>query len=395
MAHRTALVKLWGQTAIRTAGKEGTARGEDIIDLTAEEIWSELAPSVREGAIAAINGNLNCYTDQIGLLALRHALARKLSAETAQPWSADEIAVTSGAKQALFNAALALLNPGDEVLIPAPYWTTFPTQVIIAGGTPIFVESRHNNYVPRLTDLAAAITSRTKAVVVNTPNNPTGTVYDRDTLSGIAQLARDRNFWIIFDESYGAFVHPPHLHHSILSVAPQARDRILIVNSFSTSLALTGWRIGYIAGPKAVVSAVKALQTHTTSNPNVIAQHALLYHLNSGDSAFELKLQRHISDARVLGLSILSDLKLVSPPAAQGGLFFYLDLSGFQRRPTANGCEFNPDDIADALLMNAGVATVSGTAFGDPSGLRLSYGVDLELLGKGLRRLTTTLNEWN
>nr|WP_283809598.1 aminotransferase class I/II-fold pyridoxal phosphate-dependent enzyme [Bradyrhizobium manausense] len=141
--------------------------------------------------------------------------------------------------------------------------------------------------MPSLRDLAAAITSRTKAIVVNTPQNPTGTVYDRDSVAGIAQLARDRNLWIIFDECYGAFAHPPHTHHSILSVAPQARDRTLIVNSFSKSLALTGWRIGYIAGPKTFISAVKALQTHTTSNPNVIAQHALLYHLKSADSAFD------------------------------------------------------------------------------------------------------------
>ncbi|WP_439406461.1 pyridoxal phosphate-dependent aminotransferase [Bradyrhizobium sp. DASA03076] len=348
---------------------------------------------MREGAIAAINGNLNRYTDPIGCWSCG-ALACKVSTETAQPWSADEIAVTSGAKQALFNAALALVNPGDEVLIPTPYWTTFPTQIIIAGGTPIFVESRHSNYVPRPPDLAAAITSRTKAIVVNTPNNPTGTVYDRDTLASIAQLARDRNLWIIFDECYGAFAHPPHTHHSILSVAPQARDRTLIVNSFSKSLALTGWRIGYIAGPKNFISAVKALQTHT-SNPNVIAQLALLYHLKSGDSAFELGLQRHISDARTLGLSILSKLKLVPSPTAQGGLFFYLDLCALQRRAAGDSGDFNADDVAKALLTNAGVATLSGTAFGDPTGLRLSYGIDLKLLGRGLRRLTATLNEWN
>ncbi|MGY8663443.1 pyridoxal phosphate-dependent aminotransferase [Bradyrhizobium sp. UFLA05-109] len=189
--------------------------------MTAGKIWSELAPSVREGAIAPIDGNLNRHTDAIGLLELRHACACKVSAETTQPWSADEIAVTSGAKQALSNAAMALLNPGDEVLIPVPYRTNFPKQIIIAGGAPIFVETRHNSYVPMPTDLAAAITSRTKAIVVNTPNNPTGTVYDRDIFAGIAQLARERNLWIIFGECYGAFAHPPHAHHPILPVAPR------------------------------------------------------------------------------------------------------------------------------------------------------------------------------
>lgn len=395
LAQRTALIKLSGTAAARSAAKAAGASGDEPIDLTAGEIWSDIAPSVRDGAIAAIDGNFNRYTDSIGLIELRHALARRISAETNQPWSVDEIAVTNGAKQALFNAAMALFNPGDEVLIPAPYWTTFPAQIVVAGGKPVFIETRHNSYIPKLEDLASAVSSKTKAIVVNTPNNPTGAVYDRDTLSGIVRLAIDRDIWIIFDECYGAFAHAPHTHYPIVSVDSRARDRTLIVNSFSKSLALTGWRIGYLAGPKAVISAVRALQSHTTSNPNVIAQHALLHHLKCGDPAFQLKLQRHVTNARALGLSILSGLTLVPQPAAQGGFYFYLDVSELQRRNTAHEREFSADQIAHALLMNAGVATVSGTAFGDPAGIRLSYGIDLELLDKGLRRLTATLNAWH
>lgn len=395
LAHRTTLFKSSGTAAARVAAKAAAASGREIIDLTAGEIWSDLAPSVRDGAIAAINRNLNRYTDTVGLLELRQALACKISAETAQSWSVDEIAVTSGAKQALFNAAMALLTPGDEVLIPAPYWTTFPAQVVIAGGTPVFIETRNSNFVPRLMDLAAAVTSKTKAIVVNTPNNPTGTIYDRDTLAGIAQLAIDRNLWIIFDECYGAFAHEPHTHQSIVTVAPGARDRTLIVNSFSKSLALTGWRIGYLAGPAPVISAVKALQSHTTSNPNVIAQHALLHFLERGDPAFQQQLQRQLTGARALGLSILSTLTLVPRPAAQGGFYFYLDLTGLQRCANRRGRQLNSDDVVNALLLDAGVATVSGTAFGDPAGVRLSYGIDLELLDEGLRRLTAALNAWN
>jgi aspartate aminotransferase len=377
------------------ATKAAGANGKEIIDLTAGEIWSDLAFSVREGAIAAIRRNLSRYTDTIGLIELRDALACKISAETAQPWSADEIAVTSGAKQALFNAAMALLNPGDEVLIPAPYWNTFPAQIAVAGGTPVFVETRHNSFVPKLADLAAAITSNTKAIVVNTPNNPTGVVYDRDTLAGIAQLAIDRDLYIIFDECYGTFVHAPHSHHPIVAVAPDARDRTLIVNSFSKSLALSGWRIGYLAGPKAVISAAKALQSHTTSNPNVIAQHAVLSYLRCGDSAFEVRLQRDLAKARAHGLSILSALRSVPQPAAQGGFYFYLDLWELQQRAKRNGRELHADQVVKTLLIDAGVATVSGSALGDPGGIRLSYGIDLELLDKGLRRLTATLNTWN
>ncbi|MDA9489632.1 pyridoxal phosphate-dependent aminotransferase [Bradyrhizobium sp. CCBAU 11361] len=394
LAQRTVLFKSSGTAAASTAAKAVAASGKEIIDLTAGEIWSQTASSVREGAITAIDRNVNRYTDTLGLMELRRALARKISAETAQPWSADEIAVTSGAKQALFNAAMVLVNPGDEVLIPAPYWTTFPAQIIIAGGTPVFIETRHNNYVPTVSDLAAAVTAKTKAIVINTPNNPTGAVYARDTLSDMAQLAIDRGLWIIFDECYAAFAHAPHSHHPIVTVAPHARDRTLIVNSFSKSLALTGWRIGYLAGPKTVISAVKALQSHTTSNPNVIAQHALLHHLELGDATFQLQLQRRVADARTLGLSILSALTPVPTPAAQGGFYFYLDLTELQRRANYNSQEFNADDVVNALLMEAGVAAVSGTAFGDSAGVRLSYGVDLDLLDKALRRVTAILNTW-
>lgn len=395
LAQRTVLFKSSSTAAAWTAAKAAAASAEQIIDLTADSIWGDLAPMLREGAIIAINRNINRNTDTVDPIELRHSLARKISAETEQSWSADEIAVTNGSKQALFNAAMVLLNPGEEVLIPVPNWTTFPSQIVLAGGMPIFIETRDNNYVPTLRDLAAAVTPKTKAIVVNTPNNPTGTIYNRDALADIARLAIDGDLWIIFDECYGAFAHAPHIHHPIVSLDPRARARTLIVNSFSKSLALTGWRIGYLAGPEAVIKAVKALQCHTTSNPNVIAQHALLHHLESGDTAFQQKLQRQVGDARALGLSILSTLKSVPQPVAQGGYFFYLDLSGWQRCAKARGREFDAEDIVNLLLMDAGVATVSGAAFGDPSGVRLSYGIDLQLLEKGLQRLIATLNTWN
>jgi len=394
LAQRTTILKAFDTAAGSSRTQAATSDDGAIIDFSADELRSDLSPSVREGAIAAIDHNANRSTDAIGLMKVRNALAHKVSLETAQPWSAEEIAVTSGAKQALFNAAMILLNPGDEVVIPAPCWTTFPIQIAVAGGTPVFVQTRYNNYVPRLTDLAAAVTSKTKAILVNSPNNPTGSIYDRDTLAGIAELATRRNLWIIFDECDGAFVHAPHAHHPIVSVAPCARDRILIVNSFSKSLALAGWRIGYLAGPRAVISAVRALQDHTTSNPNVIAQHALLRHLQHGDLYFQTLLQRHVSNARALGLAILSDLKSVPSPPAQGGFYFYLDLTELQERAKVAGREIDANGAVNAL-MNAGVATVSGTAFGDPVGLRLSYAIDLGLLDKGLRRLTATLNRWN
>ncbi|MBY5361920.1 aminotransferase class I/II-fold pyridoxal phosphate-dependent enzyme [Rhizobium leguminosarum] len=394
LAQRTNLFGSSGTAAARAAAKAAADAGKEIIDLTAGEIWSDLAPTIREGAIEAINRGVNRYTDTVGMMELREALARKVSLDTGQIWKAEEIAVTSGAKQALFNAAMVLLNPGDEVIIPAPYWTTFPAQVLIAGGTPVFVDTRSNGYVPRFEDIKAAVTDRTRAIVINTPSNPTGAVYDVQTLIGIAELAINRDLWIVFDECYGDFVHGDHTHHLIVSVVPEVRARTLIVNAFSKSLALTGWRIGYLAGPKEVINAVRALQSHTTSNPNVIAQHAVLAHLQRGDGSYESKLRSQLASARQIGLHVLSSLTRVPVPKAHGGFYFYLDLSDLMRPTSVGGASPTADDVVNSLLSEAGIGAVSGTAFGDPAGLRLSYGIPPEKLETGLVRLVEVLNVW-
>ncbi|UVK50325.1 aminotransferase class I/II-fold pyridoxal phosphate-dependent enzyme (plasmid) [Mesorhizobium sp. AR02] len=395
LAQRTTLLKSSGTAAARAAAKAAADAGMEIVDLAAGEIWSELAPTIRQGAIEAINKSVNRYTDSVGTTELREALARKVSRDTGQIWKAEEIAVTAGAKQALFNTAMVLLDPGDEVIIPAPYWTTFPVQVLIAGGKPIFVDTRSNGYVPRIEDIEAAITERSRAIVVNTPNNPTGSVYDTQTLTAIAQLAIARDLLIIFDECYADFVHGEEAHQPIVSLVPEVRSRTLIVNAFSKSLALTGWRIGYLAGPKEVIDAVKALQSHTTSNPNVVAQHAVLAHLQRSDGSYEAGLRAQLASARQIGLSVLSSLTRVPIPKAQGGFYFYLDISALVRPARQEDGIRSPDEIVSALLTDAGVAAVSGSAFGDPMGLRLSYGIPTSQLVSGLARLTKLLNSWN
>ncbi len=394
LAQRTELFKSSATAAARAAAKSAADQGKEIVDLTVGEICSDLAPTIRAGAIDAIRQGVNRYTDPIGMMELREALAGKISGNTGQVWRADEVAVTTGAKQALFNVAMVLLNPGDEVIVPAPYWTTFPAQVLIAGGTPVHVDTRANGYVPRIEDIEAAITDRSRAIVVNTPNNPTGTVYDAETLAGIGKLAIKRGLWIIFDECYGDFIHVDEAHHPIVSILPEVRPRTLIVNAFSKSLALAGWRMGYLAGPKNVISAVKALQSHTTSNPNVIAQHAVLAHLLNGDGNFESELRCQLTCARQMGLSVLSALTRVPVPKAMGGFYFYLNVSDLLRRPRLREAGTTADDVVKVLLMKAGVAAVSGTAFGDPVGLRLSYGVPPEKLEAGLTPLVDVLNAW-
>ncbi|MBB4233318.1 aminotransferase class I/II-fold pyridoxal phosphate-dependent enzyme [Rhizobium mongolense] len=396
LAHRTSLFKSSRTAAARAAAKAASDDGKEIIDLTAGEIWADLAPTIREGALEAIRQGENRYTDTVGVMELREALARKVSTETGQVWAANEIAVTTGAKQALFNAAMVLLNPGDKVIIPAPYWTTFPAQVRIAGGIPVHVDTRSNGYALRIEDIESALTAKTRAIVINTPNNPTGTVYDAEILRGIGQLAIQHDLWIIFDECYGDFIHTDGAHHPIVSVLPEVRSRTLIVNAFSKSLALTGWRIGYLAGPDYVISAVKALQSHTTSNPNVIAQHAALFHLQNTDGSYERQLRSQLFAARQVGFSVLSGLSRIPAPTAMGGFYFYLDLKNILAPEPWNLVvgDRDADTLVRELIAQAGVATVSGTAFGDPFALRLSYGVPPDKLESGLGRLVKFLNAW-
>jgi aspartate aminotransferase len=389
LAQRTGLFGASGTAAARAAAKAAAANGNAIIDLTCGEIVSDLAPTIRSGAVAAIQNGVNRYTDTIGMPELREALARKVSLETGQIWQTEEIAVTTGAKQALFNAAMVLLNPGDEVLIPAPYWTTFPAQIAIADAKAVFVDTRQTGFVPTISSLERAMSARTRAIVINTPSNPTSAVYDHDTLAAIARLAISHDLWVIFDECYRAFTYDTFVHHPITAIVPEVRQRTVIVNAFSKELAITGWRIGYLAAPRQVISAVKAFQSHTTSNPNVIAQHAVLTHLRDGDSSFERSLRGSLAMARTRGLRLLSRIKRLPTPKAEGGFYFYLDLS----HVLAPG--ETADDVVNRMLSEVGVAGVSGTAFGDPMGLRLSYGVPVEQLEIGLERLLPVLNDWH
>ena len=392
LAQRMSAFGQSGTAKARAAAREARAAGKDIIDLSAGEIWCEPPAPLRAGAIAAIESGVARYTDTVGMEPLRSAIARTLSERTSQSWDTGEIAVTTGGKQALFNAAMAILDPGDEVIIPTPHWTTFPAQVTLAGARPVFLDTRATGYVPRADDLDRIATPATKAIIVNTPNNPTGAVYGRDALEAIAQFARDRDLWVIFDECYGAFAFPPFDHHPITTIAPEIRPRTLVVNAFSKQFAVTGWRLGYLAAPTDVIAAVKALQSHTTSNPNVIAQHAVLAMLEASEDVFTPALGDRLDQSRTLALEILADLKDIRLPPAQGGFYLYLDLARYLARRGPGDGSLDADDITAALLREAGVATVSGIAFGDPTGLRLSFGLPMPLLKRGLERLVITLN---
>ncbi|WP_420965393.1 pyridoxal phosphate-dependent aminotransferase [Bradyrhizobium sp. B120] len=392
LAQRISLLSGSGTAAAREAATAAAAIGRQIIDLAAGEVIIEPPSSVREGAIAAINAGTTRYTDSIGLTPLRKAVADKLSAETGICWNTNEIALTAGAKQGLLDAALAVLDPGDEVIIIRPCWPTFPSQVLLAGATPVFVDARSPTYVPDVGAIRAAVTPHTKAIIINSPNNPTGAIYGRATLQAIGDLAINYELWIISDECYSSFVFTGARHESIVMAHPGVRSRTILVNAFSKELAITGWRLGYLAAPPEIVSAAKKLQSHTTSNANVIAQHAILHHLQVGDGRFEREMKERLSFARNAGLFILSGLHDVATPVAKGSFFFYLDLSRLISALPAGSPVRSTDDIARLLLEEADVGSVPGGTFGDVNGLRLSFGAPPDLLALGLKRVVENLN---
>ncbi|MGK6316430.1 pyridoxal phosphate-dependent aminotransferase [Neorhizobium sp. DT-125] len=392
LAQRMSLLSGSGTAAAREAAKVAAAGGKEIVDLAAGEVIIAPPKTVRDGAVAAIEAGINRYTDSIGLKPLREAVAMKLTASTHVKWTADNVVITNGAKQALLDAMLALVDPGDEVIIFQPCWPTLPSQVLLAGAKPIFVDVKGPAYIPKIESVRAAVTPKTKAIILNSPNNPTGAVYDRATLQAIGDLANSYQLWIISDECYSSFVFNGHPHESIVTAHPGIRSRTVLVNAFSKELAITGWRLGYFAAPPEIVSAAKKLQSHTTSNANVIAQHAILHHLKVTDGVFEKGMFERLSRARTDGLAILARLADVPVPQAEGSFFFYLDLGELLAKLPAGAPVKTVDDIASLLLEETGVASVAGSTFGDPTGLRLSFGAPSELLLPALEKLVGTLN---
>ncbi|MDW9782601.1 aminotransferase class I/II-fold pyridoxal phosphate-dependent enzyme [Sinorhizobium meliloti] len=392
LAQRMSTLSGSGTGAAREAVKVAAAAGRQIVDLAAGEVIIDPPLSVREGAIAAINAGTNRYTDSIGLSSLRTAVAEKLSADTGKAWTTEEIVITAGAKQGMLDAALAVLDPGDEVIIIRPCWPTFSSQVLLVGAKPVFVDAHPPTYVPEIDAIRAAVGPRTKAIIVNSPNNPTGAVYDRATLQEIGELAISYQLWIVSDECYSSFVFNGGRHESIVKAHPGVRSRTIVVNAFSKELAITGWRLGYFAAPPEIVSAAKILHSHMTSNANVIAQHAILHHLQVSDGSFEKDMYRRLTDARAMGLRILSGLRNVAPPRADGSFFFYLDLRPLIAALPHDGRVRTTDDIARVLLEETGVGSVSGASFGDPNGLRLSFGAPPDQLEPALHKVVETLN---
>ena len=393
LAERTKILTPPSTSRMRELANELKGAGVDVINFAAGELDGDASDLIKEAAKRAIDNGFNKYTPTVGMKPLRKAIAERVSRRCGTQYDGDEIAVTAGAKQALYNAAMALFNPGDEVIIPRPYWVTFPAQVEIAGARPVFVDTRGTGYRLTAEGLERAVTAATKAVIINSPNNPTGVVYERDTLLRIAEIALERRFWIIFDECYCELVRHGVSHSNVVQLLNRVKAQTILVNSFSKSHAITGWRIGYACGPRHVISAMENLQGHTTSNPCSISQHAALAAVQNDDGSFMKKVNAVLEDRLRMAMLIVDSMKEIGCAPAEGAFYLFLNVEKKIGKSYKGRRIDSVETLTELMLSEAKVAVVPGAAFGDPSGLRVSYAIGTQQVEEGLHRMKRLFDE--
>ncbi len=374
---------------IDALAKSLSARGEDLVAFGAGEPDFDTPTPIADAAVSAIRGGKTRYTLASGIPELRAAIAEDFRRRHGVAYAPDQIVVGNGAKHAIHDAFQVLIDPGDEVLLPSPYWVSYAEMVRLSGGVPVVVPS-DGSCRPSLERLAAACTPRTRGIVINTPNNPTGAVYTRAELSGILEVARGKDLWILSDEVYERITRPDVRHVSPASLGGDAPERVVIASSVSKTFAMTGWRIGYLAGPSPVAKAAAVLQSQTTSNPNTPAQWASLAALRGDSRLFQGMIDEYDRRRRRIEEAIATTLRLECPPLQ--GTFF-----AFPRVEPLFGRSFDGEVVKDSatlaslLLKKAKVVTVPGSAFGAEGHLRFSYATSLERIDEGMRRIKSFL----
>jgi len=363
------------------------ADGIDVVSFAAGEPDFNTPLPVVEAAIAALREGITKYTPSSGIPALKTAVVEKLWRENSVRATPEQVVVSCGAKHSLYNAMQILLNPGDEVLLLAPYWMTYADQVRLAGGVPVAVAGHvEANFIPTYEALKAAVTPRTRAIVVNSPSNPTGTVLPRSTLKEIAALALRHNLWIISDEIYERLTYTERVP-SIATLGEDVAARTILVNGCSKSYSMTGWRIGYCVAPTPVAVAMSNLQDQVTSNPTSFAQVGAVEALRLPPETVEA-MRAEFQARRDLIVSRLRAIPGLSVPEPEGAFYVFPDVRKFL------GGEIASDSaLADHLLEHAHIATVPGSVFEGKGHLRLSYACSRDDIEKGVARLATALQE--
>ena len=367
------------------------AQGVDVIGLGAGEPDFDTPDFIKEAAIAAIRSGQTKYTNVDGTAALKAAIATKFKRDNGLAYAADQISVNVGGKHTLFNALVATVEAGDEVIIPAPYWVSYPDIVNFAGGTPVLIKAAAaQNYKITAEQLDAAITPNTRWLILNSPSNPTGAAYSEAELRGIADvLLRHPHVWVMADDMYEHIVYDDFKFTTIAQVEPALYDRTLTVNGCSKAYSMTGWRIGFAGGPAWLIKAMAKLQSQSTSNPCSISQAAATAALN-GDQSFLAMRNQAFQRRRDLVVSMLNQIDGVHCPRPEGAFYVYPDVSGLIGKSTPGGVVIDSDEtLINYFLDQAKVAAVHGGAFGLEPAFRISYATSEDLLTEACTRMQT------
>ena len=379
--------------AIDAAAKEMKAAGEDVIGFGAGEPDFATPPHIVAAAKEALDLGMTRYTPSSGTLQLRKAICDKLARDNGLQYEPADVIVSGGAKHSLFNTFQAILDPGDEVLIPTPCWVSYPEMVRMAGGVPVFVPALEEEaFIPAYDEIVRHITRRTKAFVLTSPSNPSGCVWSRGQLQALADLCVDRKLFVVADEIYEKLLYDQRTHTSIAQLGDQIKKQTIVINGVSKAFAMTGWRIGYAAGPREVISAMSAFQSQATSNPNAVAQYASMVALNS-DQTCVCEMVQQFEKRRDAICGRINAIPGISCRKPEGAFYVMMNIKyilgrRYERKPIVDSMSF-----ADTLLKAKKVAVVPGVAFEAEGYCRLSYATSMDNIQRGLDRIAEFVGE--
>ena len=379
--------------AITAKAKELKGAGVDVVSFGAGEPDFNTPKNIMEAAIKSMEEGKTKYTPTSGIIELREAICKKLKEDNNLHYNSNQIIVSTGAKQCLADAFMAILNPGDEVIVPIPYWVSYPELIKLADGVPVFVEGKEeNDYKYTLESLNKVVNNNTKAIIINSPNNPTGTVYSIEELKEIAEFAKKHDLIIISDEIYEKLIYDGKKHVSVASLSEDAYNRTIVINGFSKSYAMTGWRLGYAAGNAEVIKLMTSVQSHVTSNANSIAQYAGVEALNGPKDEIE-KMVGKFEERRNLMIDRIKNITGLSVIRPEGAFYVMINLENYLGKSINENVINNSVDFSRELLEHEKVAVIPGSAFGLDKYIRLSYATSEELILKGLDRIESFLNK--
>lgn len=379
--------------AIAAKAKQMQADGIDVISFGAGEPDFDTPQHIKDAACESLKAGFTKYTPTAGIAELKKAIVEKLKRENGLEYNASQIIVSLGAKHSIYNAVLATVNPGDEVIIPTPYWVSYPEIVGLADGKPVYVETDESTgFTMTIDQLRAAVTPKTKMLILNSPSNPTGGVYSSELIKQIADLAVEKGFYVLSDEIYEKIIYDGNEHVSIASFGPEIKKLTITINGFSKAFSMTGWRLGYAAAEKDIIDAIEAIQSHSASNMVSFTQPGGVAALN-GPSEVVDEMVAEFDKRRKYIVGRLNGIEGITCPTPGGAFYVFPNVSKlFGKEYNGKKIE-NSDDLADYILSEARVALVAGSGFGAENYVRLSYATSMANIEKGMDRLAEAIKK--